>query len=95
MGIVAATNHRIWMTEARGLDGVAEQSVDLVVTSPPYPMIQMWDTLFEAADPLIGEALAQSNGAIAFERMHLCLDPGVAGPLSGAQAGRDRLCQYR
>lgn len=75
MGIAAATNHRIWMTDAQDLDGVGEQSVDLVVTSPPYPMIQMWDTLFEAADPLIGEALARSNCAIAFERMHQCLDP--------------------
>ena len=32
--------------DARHLDAVAESSVALVVTSPPYPMIPLWDKLF-------------------------------------------------
>ena len=30
-------------------------SVQLMVTSPPYPMIAMWDDLFCKADPKIAE----------------------------------------
>ena len=33
---------------------LADGSVQLMVTSPPYPMIQMWDNLFAEADPRIG-----------------------------------------
>jgi modification methylase len=32
---------------------LADGSVQLMVTSPPYPMIAMWDTLFCSADPKI------------------------------------------
>jgi modification methylase len=32
--------------DARRLEGVADDSVHLVVTSPPYPMIPQWDGLF-------------------------------------------------
>ncbi len=34
---------------------LADGSVQLMVTSPPYPMIQMWDDLFAKADPKIAE----------------------------------------
>jgi site-specific DNA-methyltransferase (cytosine-N4-specific) len=33
---------------------LADGSIQLMVTSPPYPMIQMWDNLFIDADPRIG-----------------------------------------
>ena len=33
---------------------LADGSVQLMVTSPPYPMIKMWDNLFTEADPKIG-----------------------------------------
>jgi modification methylase len=32
--------------DARRLDGIADESVHLIVTSPPYPMIPQWDRLF-------------------------------------------------
>ena len=75
MGKIKATSHCVWIEDACNMEGVRDDSVDLVVTSPPYPMIQMWDDPFNIADPLIGEALARSNSAVAFERMHQCLDP--------------------
>ncbi|SVE09491.1 uncharacterized protein METZ01_LOCUS462345, partial [marine metagenome] len=25
---------------------IEDESVDLIVTSPPYPMVEMWDTIF-------------------------------------------------
>lgn len=49
-------------------------SVNLVVTSPPYPMIQMWDEQFSGFDPELGSVLAGDKGPEAFERMHVMLD---------------------
>jgi DNA modification methylase len=37
---------RLLHGDARRLDGIADASVHLVVTSPPYPMIPQWDELF-------------------------------------------------
>ena len=53
---------------------VADRSVDLVVTSPPYPMIEMWDNLFADRDSEVREALDAGDGDAAFERMHAQLD---------------------
>jgi DNA modification methylase len=67
------TDHRIETADARELD-LPENSVDLVVTSPPYPMIEMWDGVFAELDPEIGEALDAEDGDRAFKRMHDALD---------------------
>jgi len=53
---------------------IADNTVDLVVTSPPYPMIAMWDHIFAAQSGPAAEALAAENGPAAFEAMHRCLD---------------------
>lgn len=70
------------ITPARVLVGDAQAhlaalppgAAQLVVTSPPYPMIAMWDALFAQQRPAIGEALAQDQGWAAFEAMHQRLD---------------------
>ena len=49
-------------------------SVDLVVTSPPYPMIELWDDMFSDRDREVAEALAVGDGDAAFELMHEQLD---------------------
>jgi DNA modification methylase len=67
------TTHRIVIGDARELD-LPSDSVDLVVTSPPYPMIEMWDDVFAALDPEIGTALDSEAGDRAFELMHDVLD---------------------
>ena len=67
------TDHRIHFEDAQGLTEVAEQSVHLVVTSPPYPMIEMWDELFCRHAPT-QQALATQSGMSAFELMHKQLD---------------------
>jgi len=56
------------------MDEIADNSIDLIVTSPPYPMIEMWDEIFSKQNSLIGEALGSDNGNIAFELMHQELD---------------------
>ena len=38
-----------------------DDSVQLMVTSPPYPMIAMWDELFCKADPKIAELFQKLN----------------------------------
>ena len=53
---------------------VPDGSVSLVVTSPPYPMIELWDAQFAAADAGIAEALSVADGARAFDLMHARLD---------------------
>ena len=64
------TSHCVHVGDARDLSGLDADSVDLVVTSPPYPMIEMWDDVFAALDPAIGDALDAGDGQAAFERMH-------------------------
>jgi site-specific DNA-methyltransferase (cytosine-N4-specific) len=67
------TNHRVITGDARELP-LADNSVELVVTSPPYPMIEMWDDIFADLDPTIADALAEEDGDRAFELMHDVLD---------------------
>jgi DNA modification methylase len=53
---------------------LTDRSVNLVVTSPPYPMIDMWDDIFSRQDPKIAKALKKQDGPLAFELMHKVLD---------------------
>ncbi|WP_336037745.1 DNA-methyltransferase [Halobacterium yunchengense] len=62
------TTHRVHVGDARDLP-LADDSVSLVVTSPPYPMIEMWDDVFAALDPEIGDALADGDGDRAHDLM--------------------------
>ena len=57
---LATTRHQIAFKDAHDMSTVDDQSVHLVVTSPPYPMIEMWDDLFQTADPAIAKALKKS-----------------------------------
>jgi DNA modification methylase len=67
------TRHRFYQADARALP-LPDESVELVVTSPPYPMIEMWDDGFRRLDPAIGEALDRGDGWRAYERMHELLE---------------------
>lgn len=49
---------------------IEDESVELVVTSPPYPMIEMWDETFSALNTEIGEELRRGNSNRAFTQMH-------------------------
>ena len=71
--MIEETTHRVVAGDARDLDLPAD-SVDLAVTSPPYPMIEMWDDTFRALDDAVGEALDRGDGPGAFAAMHAVLD---------------------
>lgn len=68
------TSHQIHFGLAQRMAAVADASVDLVVTSPPYPMVEMWDEGMGVQNPAIIDALVQNNGTAAFDLMHLELD---------------------
>ncbi|RKU35850.1 modification methylase [Candidatus Poribacteria bacterium] len=68
------TTHKILFQNARDLGEIPSESVDLVVTSPPYPMIDLWDKMFSSQNPEIQRALASNNGKKAYALMHEILD---------------------
>ncbi|HZY69476.1 MAG TPA: site-specific DNA-methyltransferase [Thermoplasmata archaeon] len=66
MGGVPAGRITILEGDARELRSTPDRSVHLVVTSPPYPMVEQWDAHF------------RSVGASEFEPMHRYLDAAWA-----------------
>jgi DNA modification methylase len=68
------TDHRLFFTDSKEMGAVSSESIDLVVTSPPYPMIAMWDETFALMNPAVKKALDQEDGIRAFDLMHAELD---------------------
>ena len=69
------TIHSFHFSDSRCMEGLEADRVDLLVTSPPYPMIAMWDDLFSGLNDQIGKLLDSGKGFKAFELMHRELDP--------------------
>ena len=72
--MIPRTHHKVAFEDARNMNNVGDQSIDLIVTSPPYPMIEMWDQVFARMNPAIGQKLTENKGNGAFELMHHELD---------------------
>ena len=68
------TNHKMYTGDSSNMAELADNSVHLVVTSPPYPMIEMWDEMFSKANTMVGRALEKNMPKQAFEEMHKVLD---------------------
>ncbi len=51
------TIHQIIFENSNTMIKIPSDSVDLIVTSPPYPMIEMWDEMFAMQNRQIHEAL--------------------------------------
>ncbi|MCW1929550.1 DNA-methyltransferase [Bhargavaea beijingensis] len=68
------TSHAIINSNSNNMEEIQDGTVSLVVTSPPYPMIEMWDELFISQNPAIKTELEQGKGQNAFDLMHKCLD---------------------
>jgi len=69
------TEHQIIFSDSKKMESIHDESVDLVITSPPYPMIEMWDGMFSKQNSKIKKALKNNDGPLAFELMHRELDP--------------------
>ncbi|RPJ69526.1 MAG: site-specific DNA-methyltransferase, partial [Desulfobacteraceae bacterium] len=59
------TSHRVLFRDARKIELLPDGAIDLVLTSPPYPMIAMWDESFSALSPAAGVALKRGDGRAA------------------------------
>ncbi len=68
------TLHRIYFKSAARMAEAPSGRIDLIVTSPPYPMIEMWDEILAGQGGGIRGALATGKGFAAFEAMHRVLD---------------------
>ncbi len=68
------TKHEIIVGNSKMLSTVPDESVQLIVTSPPYPMIEMWDEMFIRQNPEIADDLEMENGNVAFLKMHAILN---------------------
>ena len=67
------TNHNIYIHPSQHMMQIDDNTIDLVVTSPPYPMIEMWDEILGEQNPNILECL-ENEPEKAFEMMHQELD---------------------
>lgn len=74
MKSISNTSHSFSVANSYGNLALPDGSVQLVVTSPPYPMIEMWDECFDEFDPGIKKNLNEEDGKEAFVRMHALLD---------------------
>jgi len=68
------TTQTVFFEDIRNSTSYEISTVDLVVTSPPYPMIEMWDNLFSSVIPDYKEKLTKENGFAAFDACHDWLD---------------------
>jgi DNA modification methylase len=68
------TTHKVFFEDSTSMSAVPAASVHLVVTSPPYPMIAMWDDMFKRRSRKIDTSLKNSKAMEAFELMHRELD---------------------
>lgn len=64
------TKHIINIGNSQNLDKINDESVNLVVTSPPYPMIEMWDETFSLLNDKIKVALESEDAIKAYNLMH-------------------------
>lgn len=71
--LIRETAHGIFIGDSRDMSRLGDGTVDLVVTSPPYPMVGMWDGTFASMNGDIGLALGKDQ-SLAFELMHVELD---------------------
>lgn len=68
------TTHQVFFGPAQRMEAVKDGRIQLVVTSPPYPMVDMWDDIFTDQSSGVGAALSAEKGMEAFELMHRELD---------------------
>ncbi|MCP3923420.1 MAG: site-specific DNA-methyltransferase [Desulfobacterales bacterium] len=68
------TKHKIIYKNAQNMSQIPSESIDLIITSPPYPMVKMWDETFIGLNKKIGEKLINDDGLRSFELMHKELD---------------------
>lgn len=68
------TDHKIYNKNSQNMAELSDDSINLIITSPPYPMIQMWDELFSKMNYKIKTSIENNESDKAYELMHKELD---------------------
>lgn len=68
------TTHKLFFHAAQDMSAIADASVNEIVTSPPYPMIEMWDKILALQNPTFADAMNDGSVDAAFEAAHQELD---------------------
>ena len=71
---MGVTTHRFICTNSNHMADIPDQSVQLVITSPPYPMIEMWDGIFAQQDNSISTSFDTGKPQNAYLKMHNILN---------------------
>lgn len=72
------TKHKIIIGDCRDMKEIGSNTVHLMVTSPPYPMIEMWDELFEGMDCKTYEQMHECLAQVWKEVYRILVDGGIA-----------------
>lgn len=68
------SKHSLIYGNANNLDFMGKSVVDLIITSPPYPMIQMWDEMFMEQNSEVLNSFNNNDRFGMFEEMNKVLD---------------------
>jgi len=68
------TTHKIYFSNSQKMEDVPDESVNLIITSPIYPMIEMWDKQFSLMNKKIAKAIEEEDGVKAYELMNIELN---------------------
>ena len=69
-----STKHEVIFADSSNMKQISDTSIDLMITSPPYPMVSMWDSMFIDTNKKINEHMVSGDSSSAFEAMHENLD---------------------
>lgn len=72
------TKHRIVLGDSRNMKEIDDCEVHLVVTSPPYPMIEIWDSLFDGLGCGTYEEMHEYLTEVWEECYRVLVDGGIA-----------------
>ncbi len=64
------TYQKVFYKSSQDMTEIDNESVALVITSPPYPMIEMWDDIFPKQNPKVAEAFYKKDYDAAFMLIH-------------------------
>lgn len=69
-----ATDHQVFFQSSTAMPSLPDGTIQLIVTSPPYPMIEMWDRTFADQSEAVRRGLDEGDGPAAWTAMHERLD---------------------
>lgn len=72
------THHHVIIGDSRQMKEINDESVHLVITSPPYPMIELWDDLFVSMDCDNFQAMHDYLASVWTECYRVLIDGGIA-----------------